>query len=1210
MNNISRLFYVLVLFSGVVQAASITINGSNGTNGVSGTNGDPAGDGGDGTGGNPAVATLITGPANTDISNSTITIGGQAGRGGRGGDGIDGGDLDNDADAGNGGNGGAGGAANASSTTNVSTTVFSSASAGARGGNGGDGGTAGRRAGALGRAGVDGVAGDGGAATASAYAVNSGTGGASAGVSAIGGNGGNISPSNRQQPGLFQPYLGPVGSNVAGNGGTATLGTVYAESLGGNSVNVSASVAGGRGGDLIANTGGRLDLLGAGSGSSVSLIDAVDGNTTGDLTLQQIVMGGFAGSVNTLTGYGGIGTGGTAESSLTKVTTSKSLTVNSFARGASGSAISVSGSLPIDISTQSGAGTTAVAHSSATNNGGDATARSEANGGQGAGGISSRPDVLIIGGDGAEAVATAYAESVGGIATAIARQVGGSAGGVTSAVPLGSGQDNRSGNGADSIMFNAVSGSSDVRLSLEQAATAGSAALSTSNAVGQGGNASSILNASNPGGGVIRGLISATGGNSGGTSDRALSSTDGGNAYVESFLTADTEVSLRAVAAGGTGSGGGFGGVSGDGGAAVLGPLFGESLQGGTVRVTGVAIGGAGGGGGASTLGVAGNAASVSLNNIVDGATTGSLILQQNAEGGDGGQSGTRSRADLYGMAGDAFSTLTRSAGTVADLTLEAGAVGGDANQAGPVGSQLRGVAADGGQATAQNIGTGTTGSVLTFARAMGGKGGVASGSIGSGDFASGNGGGALAISDSSISNGQGTSRLSANSTATGGNGGGVFRTVFDPINLTTNGGHGGDASSYATSTESSGSPLRLNNAVSNAFGGKGGDVTTADIAQGGDGGNAFAQAISTLNSTRVPLNSAVRAFAAGGEGGANPGGGIGGRGGDAVAYAKYIGVFDGDVSARARPGNGGQNNVGGNAAATALITNGSGLATAAIDRNNGIVSSATITAVNRSSAPSNSGVLASVSVGMPAPVAAAPVPVTAAPVPVTASILQEPVATGPSALAVAQSDAVAAASSGYTSVSQVVLLPDATTVSQAFAGNSNVASNFNLNGGSDMLALMTIGDLQDGTMTSNAFRHTMRMSFDMAQLSTQQNLMLAFMNPVVFGSGFDSMTFQVSLENQLVVNELFTDTGSALSFFSDNTLDVGAWSGALFGDMDLLFSTTFNILSAGDGFFFDVAAGNSTLGSGVVPVPAALWLFASGFIAIVGVARRRNRIC
>ncbi|VAW67410.1 GTP-binding protein Obg [hydrothermal vent metagenome] len=1165
-NQSALLLVVLLGLHAPLFSATITVIGVDGSSGSNGVAGDPGTSGGSGESGGPAIANITINDVNQDIRNSTSATGGFGGNGGNGGAGVN---VSPSlwASGGGGGDGGDGGTASANTSTTVnsiSNTLDVQSVASARGGNGGRGGLGGIQSASAtifdGFSGQDGSGGRGGNASASALASNTNTDGfqgAIAVASAIGGNGGDIIPSSRL--GLVWLGFEPTGFSKAGDGGSASLGRVYAESLANREVRATGEVIGGNGGSVRNNTQSGNNAAGSvssGNGASVSITNAVDGATGGSMFLTQNATGGDAGSLGTLTGNGDLGNAGNAASSLSKTTTSASLNVQTIATGGRGgnysllNLISADGVPLNDGSAIGGDGGTAMANSSAINLGGNATAMATAIGGEGGRALSFVENITPFGGAGGGASATAYAESVGGTASASAFQTS------------GSGR-----NSQDSVMLNAVSGSSDVMLVLLQNAMAGEAtAVVRSNQLPgtySGGNASSILTTSNTGGGDINATIEARGGSFSNGGNSPLSVGRAGDAYVAADITGQNNVNVRAISVAG------FNGTVGTtGGNATVGPVRGTSLNGGLVSVSSEVF--------------AGTGRSISLVDSVDGSTTGFLSLRQVATGGV-----VRSEFET----GDAFNSLTKVTTDATDgLTLFTSSRGGG-------GAVLTNTGIDAGSGTANTSGTNNAGQdAFTSSRALGGLGGDASASSSASPLrTAGSGGDAFARSDSTVLDATSGTRTFATSESFGGNGGRV-NAVGGIINLTTGGGNGGNANSLATATSTvdSRNRFRAVSSRSTATGGQGGSVSSEriaqGIAQGGNGGDAFAQATSIVNSAGTSFAIAdssvtANAIAFGGRGGLNSGGGLSGRGGNAVAVAEVIGGINALSTAVASPGGGQQNNSAGLASATARITNGSGVAQAEIraplnnPTNSGIVTQATVSITRNGRISSN--IEASITTGN----------ITSA----TARNTEAQTANTNSGLV------------GIDGVARINLLPDAANVSQALSGNLNVAENFDLTGGSDMLALMSVGAMQDSSNIGNRFSNNINLSLDMSELSTQQELLFGFMNPVFTGNGFDLMTFQIFQENTLVFDTAFSSVLAAESFFTDQMLNLGDWTQGLEGDLDLAFAINFDISQIGDGFYFDTIYGNSTIGSGVVPIPAAVWLFSSGLIGLFAIGRRKK---
>ena len=1198
---LSLLFCLWVGVCGVSQAVQVNIIGANGLDGVDGLNGDPATDGTVGQAGESALAEAVS----TDAGNSASATGGNGGRGGNGGNGIDGSDLGGAADGGDAGSGGRGGDAVARAITDLASDTGVSATVFARGGRGGDGGTGGvadfeplLTGGAIvGTPGADAPAGNGGDASGEATAINRGAGAVNVSVKAQGGGGGMIRPFNRGAKVLIpgEPRLGPGNYTQAGDGGSAVLGTVYGASLGGGQVVVGASATGGRGGDVDPNTAPTPNELRAGNGADVSLLDAVDGDTTGILKLTQDAIGGNAGNIDGLygsrSGYGQVGQAGNASSILRKTSSSLSLEVGTRATGGSGSSIRVFFDPVQNVALEARAsdGGNAIAESVAENiipagQSGGVKATATASGGPGGTVFLDAADMGATAGRGGNAAASASATAVGGTASASATQNGGWGGSVILGSNVRSGQFIAA-DGTDSVMSDAVSGSSDQVLSLEQIAVGGNGGsvsgpsgqaagpLSDSStiSVGNGGNASSTLNASNPGGGALIASIVARGGASGvigPLTDTNLTSAvpAGGNAFVAGNLTgvAGKRVELTAEAVGGVSPGNLTSlGSGGNGGQAELGLLF---ASGGQVQVNGIARGGSGG---SNKNGRGGDGASVMLVDRVDGDLLPggtSLVLDQRAFGGSGsfGFSGA-------GLAGSATSIVNKTLTSTGNLTVNTRATGG-------VSGSALSLPAVGGDAVAEAFATNDgDGDVASSARANGGWGTDASGVLSGQDvfttFA-GAAGSARAVSDTTLTNNL-AAKGGSDALATGGRGGQVSRFAAQGQGIP--GGRGGDANAFAVTRSLQGSGPASLTSGSRAMGGDGGNIGLASsTAKAGDGGNAFARA-SLITAAGKPVGAlSVQANAVGGRGGINAGTGLDGRGGNATAIAEAS-TTAGFVSATANatPGAGAGSS---SSLAVARITGGGGgRSTAGIETRwaNGLVRGLSVQA-------------ASAAVGQ---------------TPTTGSV--EAVA----GIGTVPADAIGILAGGgeQFSVARVTVAPDTSTIQSLLAGNRGVADNFDLSGGSDVLALASLGAFQDGSRSS-LFSNDFSMALDMSLLDTQQDFLFGFMNPTVQGNGFDSLSMSLRIESNLVFSQSFTDVTTARSFLDDQTLNFGDWTQGLTGPLDVFFSVDYRINGTGDAFYFDTIFGNSTIGAGVVPVPPAVWLFLSGFLGLAGFARCNGR--
>ncbi|HHJ14667.1 MAG TPA: hypothetical protein ENJ79_09895 [Gammaproteobacteria bacterium] len=1165
-------------FSVAVNAASLLEQGVDGAAGADGTAtlpGEPATDGEPGGPGGSANAVLTT---STDIANGATALGGHGGKGGDGGFGVA--DAAGFAFPGNGGNGGLGGSAVAEVETRTTGNAAGAtgrdalATARAVGGNGGDGGIGGERSSTaspgVSTRGADGRGANGGNATASARGSTEQD-NLRIEVRATGGTGGSINPSNRTNP-----DTSPAGPSIAGGGGQASI-QAFGQSTAGGTVAILGEARGGNGGSVTNATHANVSV---GQGVSVDLVNAVDGTTSGLLNLTQRAFGGNAGSITGVNGRGAGAAGGDANSVLEKTTDSASLALSTQATGGQGSSNRLfHGFTSAASSSVNGMrGGNATATSNAINTGGQASAQAEAIGGTGgdAGASTVRADgtsvnTTAIAGDGGNASAVAHAEATGGGATARAIQTGGR-GGTTNVGSVPTSGVFRAGRGADSVMIDAVSGSSDVALFLEQVATggAGGDGLWRSDAsAGQGGNGISRLTATNPGGGNLNGSSVAIGGNSG---NEGIAAT-GGTATAALSLTGSGDVSGIASAQGGRGSSqlvdAGLNLPAGDGGRARIESVWGESTGGGRVALTADAQGGHGGD--ARQGGAGGNGASVSLVDVVDGTTTGELVLSQTARGGNAGFTLRRLAGSTRANAGNAFSSLTRSTNTASNLVLSSEARGGF----GPATTlenrpYTAGEASPGGRATAIANGSSSSGGLEVLSTAWGGGGGTGSASISEGGRA-GRGGDARASSTSlATAIALPDAALVSDASATGGTGGSISNFNGGP-NFSS-GGDGGNALSEAQGTLRGNNAIRLARASAGAWGGAGGFTDAPSSGTAGRGGDARATARLTIDGA-LPGETLSSARAFGGDGGGNNAG-LGGRGGNARADASLTGAVSSIVNP---PGSGiggefpGEGPIGPDptprveASAVAGIgrngaPNGRASATATLLASNGIAQA------NARSGNLDSQVI------------------------ITSTAVQESL----------RVEAVAGGFSGAPVTSGELA---GTAQARLSSGIGSLASTATL----DRLGTVRLGGAYAGTSagTSQLTDASVRVSLDPAALGTPDILGLALFAPSLSGNGFDSLRLTVIADGRNLLDRQFTDALAALDYFNNNSLDLGNWadfvSGGPTSNLDLEFILALNTGAPGDGFVFNLAFGNGPV---VVPLPAAVWLFLSGLTGLLMGAR------
>jgi hypothetical protein len=732
-------------------------------------------------------------------------------------------------------------------------------------------------------------------------------------------------------------------------GSAPTLGPLFAHSLGGGSVWVRGEAIGGEG----ARPTAPIGQTGA-SGASVLVVDAVDGATTGSLTLEQRAIAGqswgaaahgesrltrsssAAETTATVHGAGGWGqwgaAGGDATALLRLSSDTGSITANASAFGGGGANAEGTGFTVLPsaaggrafsdaLGTTTGAGRNIIVNSSARSGSGgasgdqpraadgDAEARAE---GTALG--DSRVEVAADAAGG-NAIARAVASNQGSArvrasATANAGTDLGSANAsaygssLTGAVEVSASQfggnavsdaaTQTPADGGDTEIVDAVDGTTGGALTLSQSALGGTGSAFA----GRGGDATSLLSAVDRAGMSLTVYSEAQGGwggNDGGAGGNAHASARGEEHGAESV-----RVTARAI--GGEGTRGPDGG---DGGLATIGEVFGRSGS-GDVHVIGWATGGNGVDGFSS--GGRGSGASVELVDVVDGETSGHLTLEQIAEGGETGHHPTSQPA----YAGNATSRLTRSK-SAAYLTLRSVARPQSSFIVPPP------IGVDGSLADARADAENDTGVAEVLALA---EGGSSSGFFGApGPLAR---GGDANVEARARTLGDGHDVLvgrartgdywARETGAFAGDGGTRVDGDFaDPLSAA-----GGRATSRSTGIAEGDSVVRV---YDYARGGWGGEVRSGLGFRGGDGGAASSIAYGENHGASAV---SVRAEAVGGRGGSvyssfapRPGG----LGGEAVARATGISESgDVDVTAVQRGGDGGSGEIAADGADSTLI--------------------------------------------------------------------------------------------------------------------------------------------------------------------------------------------------------------------------------------------------------------------------------------------------
>lgn len=599
-----------------------------------------------------------------------------------------------------------------------------------------------------------------------------------------------------------------AGSVIAG--GSATTQSVSSNDAGG--IEATYKSLGGNGA-----TSDVADLRQGDGGAAISIVRAT---TTGDGHAVRIAPFGLPGGDRGSIGGSGGGPGARARNQYGGDGGAASTTVEGIALGdsevdvfalATGGA---SGDGDV-FSGISGTGGAATATAVGRNAGASAVSvLAEARGGDGF--SASTNSRGTSGGDGGDARASAHGESSGGgDVTVRARVRGGS-----SVI----------GRGADATLHNAVSGRTSGILHLVQEAFGGHQRSSLRDFV-RAGAARSELEVDDADASELVVESIAQGGNGRTT----------GAAYASASGIGVRDVSVLARATGGGGDD--FLSV-GDGAIAELGRVFGESTQGGSVRVVGEAIGGRGAAG--RTLGRGGDAV---IESSVDGATSGRLELVQRAIGGDAGND-RFAFVNEGASGGSATNRLTRSvrAGELALVLSARGGAGGTGRQF------LTSDPTRGGDAVVEADVANETGRADLQIESVGGKGG--GGSI---DHHGDDGGDAsLRVTARTLGDG-------ADITIGGGGSAGPWGAMGGDAYSASTGlgserGNGGSASSRSIGIALGDSLVRVEDRAYGGDGFQGGSANSAAIAEndGHSAVSAIARASSGRSSDSGPMGDAT----------------------------------------------------------------------------------------------------------------------------------------------------------------------------------------------------------------------------------------------------------------------------------------------------------------------------------------------------------------
>ncbi len=1006
--------------------------------------------------------------------------------------------------------------------------------------------------------------------------IQNGANGARGTTGAPGNPGGNGTPGQDAPPANLTVSTADSGNSAsvfAGAGGPGGNGGdgVPAGARGGN------GGAGGAGGSAtaIAVTAVGLVLSGVDTVSAVAV--AFGGNGGG---------GGNGGSVNTP--YAGTpgdgGRGGMASASAT----SAGMSVNSVA--ATSNAIGGDGRAPGTGSGTSRGGNGGNAHASAAASNTDqfVSATATATGGHGGNAVG---DDALAGAGGVGIIDSVNATMTGtGSAVAQATQIGGDGGNGTNGA-LG-------GNGGSSILSNAVSGSTSGMLTLKQYATGGFGG----EAGGNGGDAQSSLTYTDSQAQSLIVDLRATGGHAG-IGNGSISSGSAGSAAVGATITGAHDVTITATASGGWGGNNSTGLASG-GGSAVLNPIVGISTGNGDVSVSGTAGGGPAG----SSPFVTTNSAPVALFNAVDGISGGNVSLTQIASSSGASaisslnKSTTSTSLSIYVRA-EIGAPYAATSIANADGTNNGGQVYSNANATAFMGTSNA-------SATATTSGDGHTAQATSTADNSGAE----------------NGGDAY-VSDSSASSNsvalaEGSSQAIATDRAVGGLG--PTATATSHASAANFGSAPVSASANAMGGKSGTGPGGAAVATARGTSAGGGNVTVIATQQPGIGING---ANTSMTDAVIGETSGILTLEQNAIGGTS----LADAGGNAtssltefadISSTSVIGTSSATGGATGGRlvlgsqfqfphGNGGDAtstiNLGGNrdVSAIAIATGGAPVVSSTFTMGSATASSRATTAIGLARADSSSNGISGKAESF-ADAASGIVNNAEAHALAPANGQANHVESRSS---VGQPAPAASLASGLQSASFLTAMP-ATSDSLAALAQHSIAKDFNVDGQgsgpqSDALGLVVLSGFSSGSTNSQTYSASASEVIDISKLPSPQHILLGLLDPTSAGNGFDSLHFRATINNVTAIDQTFTDLSSALTYFSDHTVDEGPTMAGADGMLHL--SWQLDLTSTpNEGFGTDFIVANSTVDSAATPEPGTLSLLGCALACLLR-PRRRN---
>jgi hypothetical protein len=393
-------------------------------------------------------------------------------------------------------------------------------------------------------------------------------------------------------------------------------------------------------------------------------------------------------------------------------------------------------------------------------------------------------------------------------------------------------------------------------------------------------------------------------------------------------------------------------------------------------------------------------------------------------------------------------------------------------------------------------------------------------------------------------------------------------------------GGAGGTG--YDSANGGAGGYSDMVNAVAGST--NGGDLYLEQQAIGGAGGFSFGGAAGTggaamsilsfddRDSTYVSAILTVGVVAVGGEGGAGLSGSSSAAGGSAYALADGTSNHESNAIASAQGGAGGPAaaggslGVGGSAQAFAVSLGGSaaygnavaiggdGSVSGSADAKSLAVGASGVDQAQASTAAQSGELVTTVS-GW-----------TEAQVDGTTLVASHADLAGAGFSFVTGDQAVAFVSGAPTSAITSAVLSANPTINTAFGASPS---------------FFAVGELEGahsaGGSASQTVNSEISMTVDLTQLAARHDLMIGLFNGTEVGAGFTSLTFDLTADGNDLVHQVFSSVAAAVTYFSDNAIDLGSLASGALSANTLSLTATLTVVSdaANSGFAGELILGD-----------------------------------